>query len=352
MSGGKENLLVNICAANSESTHSMAVIIINDNIDPYILSRLKKTKTQVFSIERKPGKSIISAINRIRRIVNTLKPDIIHTHENLSAILGVLASFNSGSKRVHTLHCGNVYAFSLKERITKWIQGNSIHEFIAISPSVKQDFLKRCPVNPARITEAHNGIPLDRFSNSTDVSSHGSIVCIARLDHIVKGQDILIRAIAILKNNHISCTCRFVGDGESRNFLENLTAELGLAPDIEFLGTRSDVPDLIADAGMAVLPSRHEGFGIAAIEAMACGRPVIASAVGGLKDLIEHGKNGLLFEPDNPQDLAAQIQRLLEDSNLCKFLVKCGLETAKACSIENMNERYMSVYRHSVSAAD
>jgi len=349
MSGGKENLLVNLCAACSLKGNSVAVIIINDMTDPEILGQLFAKDIHVTRIGRTPGSSIFPALRQIRKQLKDFNPDLIHTHEDLSSVLGVIATLGSKIKRAHTLHCGNMYPLTLKERITKFIQGRSIDAFIAISSSVKKDFLERCPVDANRVTVVENGVPLDRFHCNNKGGDRRLIVCVARLDHPIKGQDILLRALHLLKEKRINFGCILVGDGASAEYLKNLASELGITKDIEFSGKQSDVSKFINRASIAVVPSRHEGFGISAIEAMACGRPVIASATGGLCDLIQHGGNGLRFRTGDHNDLADQILRLSEDSELYEALVRAGHETAKRHSIEEMAWQYQALYEQIVN---
>ena len=349
MSGGKENLLVNLCAANNPEVNSVAVIIINDVADPEILDRLLATGADIMQIGRRPGSSIIPALGQIRKTVKEFDPDIVHSHEDLSSVLGTIATLGLGIKHAHTLHCGNMYPLTPKERITKLVQGRGIDIFIAISSSVKRDFLERCPVDPARVSVVENGVPLERFRCNKHTGNPRLVVCVARLDHPVKGQDILLRALHILKEKNMHHDCLLVGDGASDEYLESLAGKLGISQHVEFTGKQSDVAKFIERSGIAVVPSRHEGLGIAAIEAMACGRPVIASATGGLCDLIEHGRNGLLFRPDDHQDLAEQILRLSGDARLYEALVQAGRVTAKSHSIEAMSGQYEAVYEQVIN---
>ena len=106
---------------------------------------------------------------------------------------------------------------------------------------------------------------------------------------------------------------QIVGDGPRRHALEALAAARGLATHMEFLGHREDVPRLLASADAFVLSSRSEAFPNSAIEAMAAGLPVVASAVGGLLDLIDHGRTGLLVPPTDPERLAATLRSLIDD---------------------------------------
>jgi glycosyltransferase involved in cell wall biosynthesis len=108
---------------------------------------------------------------------------------------------------------------------------------------------------------------------------------------------------------------RFVGDGPLRQQLVDLASALGISHAVEFLGHREDVPALLLDSDVYAFPSRTEAFPNGLIEGMAAGLPVVASGVGGILELVEHGHNGLLVAPDDEQALAGAILQLLSDTD-------------------------------------
>jgi glycosyltransferase involved in cell wall biosynthesis len=128
-----------------------------------------------------------------------------------------------------------------------------------------------------------------------------------------KSHETLIAAADLLAADFPDVEFQIVGDGPRREELEALVRSRRLENRIFFLGHREDVGRLLSEASIFVLPSRSEAFPNGAIEAMAAGLPVVASAVGGLLDLIEHGRTGLLVEPANPNALANALRRLLAD---------------------------------------
>jgi glycosyltransferase involved in cell wall biosynthesis len=121
----------------------------------------------------------------------------------------------------------------------------------------------------------------------------------------------LLRAVQSVAAELPDIKCLIAGDGPERKKLEGLRKELGLEESVFFLGNRNDVPDFIASLDMFLLPSRWEGMPNVLLEAMACGKPCIASAVGGCPDLIEDGKQGLLVKPEDPGELARTVFDLL-----------------------------------------
>ena len=139
-------------------------------------------------------------------------------------------------------------------------------------------------------------------------------------------------------------TCNLVGaimefDKNSIAYLKNLVDDLNLSEEINFLGNRDDIPELLSHSDLFVLPSRFEGMPVALLEAMAAGLPVIASNISGSAELIEHGKNGLLFESENHIDLAEKILFLYNNREEMKRLAQNGYERAQGFDISVMCEK-------------
>ena len=157
-------------------------------------------------------------------------------------------------------------------------------------------------------------------------------ICVARLEY-AKGIDVLLHAWALMMalppawREGLRPRLRLVGDGTCRGRLERLAAELGIQESVEFCGTRLDVVCLLQDAWGFVLPSRWEGMPNALLEAMSCALPCIATRVSGSEDILEQGQNGLLVEPERPQQLAYALRLLVEDADMAMQLGWSGYET-------------------------
>ena len=148
---------------------------------------------------------------------------------------------------------------------------------------------------------------------------------VGRLAHN-KGVDILIRAAAFLHPSNPELHWVIVGDGGDRAALESLANELGVDSVIHFVGalSRSGVFSAFKGFEVAVVPSREEGFGLCALEAMACGIPLVASRVDALAEVVLDGSTGMLFQPESPVDLASIVLRVLADSTLQAKLSQAG----------------------------
>ena len=201
-------------------------------------------------------------------------------------------------------------------------------------------YLMRHGFRPERLVHIPNGVDIRQFypvfwQKEPVESAERVVLCVARLEY-AKGVDVLLRAWAYMLR--LSTAWRetlqprlcLVGDGTRRAELEHLAAELGIQESVEFLGTRHDVVRLLQHAWCFVLPSRWEGMPNALLEAMACGLPCITSLVSGSEDIIEQGHNGLLVEPEQPEQLAYALRLLIENTDLARKLGWSGYETVLA----------------------
>jgi glycosyltransferase involved in cell wall biosynthesis len=165
-----------------------------------------------------------------------------------------------------------------------------------------------------------------------------------------KGLDVLLGALADLAREAGAPRLWIAGSGPEREALERRTRSLGLEGRVRFLGQREDAADLLAACDVFVLPSRREGLGVAALEAMAAGRPVVATRVGGLGHAVVPGRTGLLVPPDDTAALADAIRQLLHDPELRARLGAEGpRRVAEGFLAGQMVEAYGSLYEEVLS---
>jgi len=145
-----------------------------------------------------------------------------------------------------------------------------------------------------------------------------------------------------------------VGEGPERSALEELARRLGISKRVRFAGRREqeDVVGLLHLADVFVLPSYYEGFGVALLEAQAAGLPVVAAEVGGVREVLDGGRTGLLVPPADPEALAEAVGRVLNDRSLADRLARAGRErVAREFPVERMVERYEALYRRALELA-
>ena len=203
-----------------------------------------------------------------------------------------------------------------------------------------------------RIHVIANGVSLERFSErSAQQRSVNTIITVANLRQ-EKAHEVLLAAAARLAPRHPSLQFLIVGDGPRAAELRALAQTLGVGTQVSFLGHREDIPALLAQADAYVLPSRSEAFPNGAIEAMAAGLPVVASRVGGLLDLIDDGRTGLLVKPDDPSALADALESLLlSPAHAAKLGASAREEVTRRYSFDRMVRTFEDLYLSQLGTA-
>lgn len=227
------------------------------------------------------------------------------------------------------------------ENIVDKLTSGLVTKYICISKSVKDSLVNRDNINPEKIQLIYNGIDFSRFKKiymKQESINYLDIESIKKDDIIIgtvgnlrkaKGHIYLIKAIKILKaKGYNNIKCLLVGDGELREELETMVKYLKLEKNVLFLGARSDIAHIIKAFDIFVMPSLWEGFGLAAVESMVAKVPVIASDVGGLKEIIDDNITGVLFKKCNENSLSEKIELLLSNQKLKDQIVKNAYDKA------------------------
>jgi glycosyltransferase involved in cell wall biosynthesis len=205
-----------------------------------------------------------------------------------------------------------------------------------------------------RITVIPNGVDVDRFSTTRDASAIASdagssrprrrVLMVANLRR-GKGHDTLIDAVPSVLRRFPDATFTLAGGGPERTRLTSHAARRGVADAIAWLGHRDDVETLAAAADIFVLPSRSEAFPNALLEAMAAGLPAVATSVGGIPEIVDDGRTGLLIRRDDPVELADALCRLMSDEPLAAALGAAARQRIRAnYSFERMTAQFEALY--------
>ena len=167
-------------------------------------------------------------------------------------------------------------------------------------------------ISDSKVTVIPNGIDLDCYLPRPGNRRRRIVTTVANL-RAEKGHEVLIDAAARVRRVHPDVRFQLVGEGPMRTARERQAHERGISDNVLFLGHREDVPQLLGGSDLFVLPSRTEAFPNGLVEGMAAGLPSIASDVGGIPELLQHGRNGLLVPPGDADALAAAIIRLIDN---------------------------------------
>ncbi|MCX7766381.1 MAG: glycosyltransferase [Candidatus Sumerlaeia bacterium] len=278
---------------------------------------------------------------RIYRYFKETKPDIVHAFLYTAYIVGILCA--RLAKVPVTIASRRSLGYFKENNILKQPLENFINKLtdyvLVNSEAVRQDVLRREKIDPNKIHLIYNGVDLTKFQTHSDLSelraqlnlTEDNLVVgvVANLIHY-KGHKELIEAARILKPRFPKLKFVFVGrDGGMKAELEQLTKNYTLNDTIIFTGGRRDVPELMQMFDIVALASYEEGFSNVILEAMASGKPVIATNVGGNPEAVVHGETGLIVPPRSASALAAAIEQLLTDSLLRKTMGEKGRQRVK-----------------------
>jgi len=301
-------------------------------------------------VHKKSVFAIVQSVRTLAKIVTLEKIDILHARSRVPALVAFFVSRKTHVPFVTTCH--GFYSRHFFSRFMGWgklvIVGSHV-----IGKRMRDDF--RVPHNKIRLIP--RGVNLEEFKlrqASADPKKSEIVVgMIGRLTSI-KGHPLFLKAMAGVTRVFPNVKIQIIGDAPKPQYKEELsmlTRRLGLSHCVEFLGTRYDIPELLSQMSVLVVPSvGEEAFGRVVIEAGACGVPVVATRIGGLVDIIEHEKEGLLAPPDDPRILAEAIIRLLKDRALAKrYASALRQKVEKEFSSELMFQKTLEVYQEALT---
>jgi len=302
----------------------------------------------------------LPTIYQLQRVIRLQGIQIVNIHYPIDGFVyfGVLRWFLPTTRLVVSVHGMDLFPDGRRRERYSWSLGLLLFSSDAVvAPS--QAFLNDCLLEFPRVAKKalfiHNGIDIQELAQAGEATETAEgrryLLCIAANNRL-KALDVLLRAFVRISKTHPVVRLFLVGDGPLRRQHEELASSLSLQDRVEFLGWRSraEVSRLLRECEIFVLPSRSEPFGVVVAEALACQKAVVASAVGGIPEIIENGRSGLLVEPDHPAALARELLALLEDGSLRKSLGHAGYQRVVECfSRETMSARYESVYAGLVS---
>jgi glycosyltransferase involved in cell wall biosynthesis len=324
-----------------------------------LISRLDRSRYDVSVISLSPGSAARKierlgvpvtvldehddavAVGAVTALLDGIRPDVIHNHMYRAELVGTRAAIALraiGRRRPHvvsTVHSSRVR--SAEDREVLRLLTPEMDRLIAVSRSIVRKLAEEGRVGDAPawppVSLIHNGVDLERYDHQDPcctlreeygLPDDASIVgIVARLEP-EKGHPTLLEAWRLVLREVPSAYLLVVGEGSRYDALAEQAAELGVSDHVVFTGRRDDVPAVTAALDVAVLPSYREAQGLTVLEAMALSRPVVASNVGGIPEMIEDGVTGLLVPPHDPTALAGAIVRLLRDHPYADMLARAG----------------------------
>ncbi len=286
---------------------------------------------------------------RVARLFRSWRVDVVHTRNVESFFYGLPAARLAGVPAViHSEH-GRTFPEKRLRVIVQRLLLRHADAAFTVSEQLRADLVRELRLRSDRLDVLYNGVDIARFHPAVrSASCEGTrplrIGSVGRLVP-VKNYPLLLKAFASLPAN-VPTELVLVGEGPERAALEQLASELGIRARVKFAGHRNDVPQVLQGLDIFVLPSINEGMSNTLLEAMAAGLPVVASDVGGNREIVQDERSGLLFRSGDAEGAASRLLRLAKGADL-----RHGLGQAAAArvrehfSMEAMLRRYEALYR-------
>jgi len=357
--GGLENGLVNLINKMPLKFCRHAIVCMTDHTD--FRSRIRRSDVEVYDLHKRPGKDFSIYLD-LWKLFRRLKPEIVHTR-NLSAMEAQLpALLASVPYRIHAEHGRDVHDLdgnSRKYALLRRLFSPMIDGYIVLSHDLQQYLLEKAHVPPRKITTITNGVDINKFSPAHSLerlalpdqfAGKDAIIIgsVGRME-LVKDQLNLVRAFIQLAGLYSDGVVKprlvMIGDGALREPARQLLRQAGLDNIAWLPGTRDNIPELMQNMDIFVLPSLAEGISNTILEAMASSLPIVATDVGGNGELVEQGRTGFLVPQGDPAALAAAISRYIDDPAM---RVEHGAAARVRCetrfSLEAMVSNYLRLY--------
>jgi N-acetyl-alpha-D-glucosaminyl L-malate synthase BshA len=325
--------------------------------------RFHRVETPGYPLFREP-QYLLALANRLVQVARAHRLDIIHAHYAIphaaAAYLARQILASSGNcpvpRTITTLHGTDVTILgsdpSYRETVAFCIdQSDAV---TAVSASLRDDTKREMPVRSDIVVipnfldcSFHRRKPDAKLRAALCSENEKLVVHISNL-RPVKQVDAVVRVFALIRQQ-VAARLVIVGEGPERGNATQLVRALDLQPHVEMMGEAQDVVSVLSAADLFLLPSLQESFGLSALEAMACGVPVVASRVGGLPEVVEDGVTGCLHPPDAVEEMAACAIDILSNDSLRARLGKAGVRVAREkFSADRVVPLYEALYRATI----
>lgn len=372
--GGAQKMMLDLIRATRHEYDVTLIIGKTPKNEPNLLDKIPEEVRLVRfdSVVREINPfSDLKSLALLYRFFRKEKFDLIHLHTSKAGVLGALAGSLAGIPNIIYTPHGHIFhkkaeipgvseLSPLKLKILyilRILAYSRCHRLVALSEIDKREQVDLKLAPPSKFVVIMNGIDVDFFQQcdmedekvfrekyglGKDEVIIGSIGRLSK----EKGHDKLVKAFAALREKVSNAKLLIVGDGEERDNLELLACQKGCRQDVVFTGNLSSPRTALCCMTLFALPSLYESQGMAAMEAMSAGVPVVASNVGGIPGIIENQIDGLLVPPDDPEALADALAKLVENRELRRRIAEAALNRAKhEFTLSRMIDDYLKLYQ-------
>jgi glycosyltransferase involved in cell wall biosynthesis len=355
--GGAEKILYYTVTGLDSTKYSISLCSLKERGE--IAKELEKCGVQIHCLRMVNKEGVIGWLSsiitlfRLFSYLRKLRPTIVHSFLFRANILARIAGYLTGVPIIISsirVMGGEKEFFHFLERMTSFV----VDRYVTVSESVKGYIIQKSKIPVEKVSVIYNGVNI-KNCDSLQVQNvklsfsreAGNIILmtVGRL-HKQKGHYYLIHAISKVKKEVLKIRLLIIGEGEEEKNLKNLVKSLDLTDQIIFTGLKYDVENILPIAELFILPSLWEGMPNAVLEAMATGKPVVATEVGGIPELVIHGETGLLVPPKDSDALASAIIDLLQDKLKAKKMGEVGrIRVEEHFNISKTVEKTESLYQ-------
>jgi len=362
LAAGAETQLATLLARLAKmSDLQVSAVLFNEG---YLASELRRLGIHIEVIPESQHNSL-SLFLRLVEYFGRHNIDIVHTHKYKDNILGNLASLFRGVRaRIRTVH-GFLEPFDgfeatkmmLYDSVDNFVNRCLVDQLLAVSLDLRKELIKH--FGAEKVIQVHNAIELDTIQVTPRTTELRKELAIGEKDFLigsmgrlvpVKGLESFLLAARIIRHHNPTCKFIIAGDGPLKDDLREMAREYGIEESVRFLGHRGDSYDVLHALDIFVLSSLSEGIPMVLLEALALSRPVVATRVGGVPEVIEHGLSGLLVAPGNHEALAQACISLMDDYRIAEALGAAGHKRVEeAFSAKSMADQVADMYRELVA---
>jgi glycosyltransferase involved in cell wall biosynthesis len=339
--GGAENMMPPLLKQLNERGIESRVCVLQVKKDSSITNEIERLGIQVDVVNVTRLRNPTNLVT-ILRYVRQYRPDIIHTQLEESDIFGTIAAKIMNIPSITTLHTLEVVPKtdrSYWRNLIRWnLLGLFCSQIIAVSEITRQHYISM-GIKRNKIITLYNGVDLNRFMGFRENPPQKKSIFGLPNDSIVlstvavlreaKGLQFMLEAIPEILNKIPDLYYVIAGDGEYREALQQKLKYLRLDDRVKFLGYRSDIPQILAASDLFVFPSLIDALPTVLLEAMAVGKPIVSSNVGGIPEILENGVNGLLVPPASSTYLVGACIQVLTDSGFASRLAANAIQVVQ-----------------------
>jgi len=350
VTGGAERLAVQVATRLDPERFESILCASRRTEEPLLDKELAEAGVEVLALNRGSRLDLRAWRPLLHRLQDGV--DVVHSHMFGSNVWGtVLGRLTHVPVVVAHEHTWSFQGQAWRRFLDRELVGRFADAFVAVSGEDRRKMIEVEGVDPDKIRLIANGIPDPPGGSGEEVRRELGIDASAPVIGVVcelraqKALDVLFEAAVLLREEFPGLAVLVAGDGPERQRLEAEVQRLHVNDTVRLLGIRRDVPALLDALDVAVLSSDYEGSPLSVMEYMAAGKPVVSTRVGGLPELIEEGRQGLLVEPRSPEALAEAVGRLLRDPEEARRMGVAGRERQqREFSLDAMVRRVEQLY--------